>query len=416
MIITQNLSRIETDPGLAARTAQLIHYYGNHRMQAAMAYMKSHPDETNFTRDGVIYCPVTTKMDLGTTRDEWESTKQDLLRAIGEFRPDVIHCFGSEWIFSAVVRDVSVPVVIHMMGFLTIYHTTLDLLPNCFQSDEQRKKGQIAYALRKLKHPLYPGKRQESGEDDHNFEAVNAIEQDIMGMNRYFMGRTEWDRNIVRYYSPGAKYYRVQEAVKPAVYGAAGQWRHLSRQKLHLLTISSADDRKGNGIILRTAKLLRDLLGLDFAWKVAGNRECFSRYEQITGIRCDDVNIELTGPLENDRIIYELKNADMFIHPSAIDNSPHSVCEAQLIGCPVIASNVGGVPDLVEDGVTGFLYPYNEPHTLAFLIGNLHLSPELLTSVSHNSCSAALERHDPFRIAETLYAAYKDIIDDYEKR
>ena len=234
-----------------------------------------------------------------------------------------------------------------------------------------------------------------------------------MNVNRYFLGRTEWDRNIVKYYSPGSLYFHVPEMIKPSVYEAAGQWKYHAGERIRLFSLSSGDDRKGNEILLRTADILKNVLHLDFEWRVAGSKDFFPTFEKRTGISHEDVGIRLLGMIGSAEIIEEMKSADLFIHPSIMDNSPHAVCEAQLIGLPVIASNVGGVPDLVEKGKTGFLYPYNEPHTLAFLIANVYPDEEKLTAISKTAVKTARERHDPERIALTLFQTYQSIIKDY---
>ena len=100
----------------------------------------------------------------------------------------------------------------------------------------------------------------------------------------------------------------------------------------------------------------------------------------------------------------------MYIHPAIIDNSPNSLCEAQVIGCPVIAANVGGIASLVDDGKTGILYPYNEPHMLAFKIMELGQNRELLKFLSENEIKTAIERHNPEDIYLYLYSVYKNVL------
>ena len=75
--------------------------------------------------------------------------------------------------------------------------------------------------------------------------------------------------------------------------------------------------------------------------------------------------VDMLGVLTPTNIAAELMTASLFVHPSHIDNSPNALCEALLMGVPSVASNVGGVPSLVENGHTGLLYPDNDPFMLA---------------------------------------------------
>jgi len=381
----------------------LADHYGD-RMQLAVVFASGRGEEYTVTRGRTTYYGLRRDMglckklwSLADAEKKWELQKPKVLQTIRDFSPDIIECFGAEWPYGAIAAEVDVPVVIHMMGFLNIYYPSLRL---AISNGERHR--QMMRHIGSWTSALFLKKAESS---------AARLERRIMAANRYFMGRTDWDRLIVQYYSPGAVYYHVPEAIRPEIYAAAGQWRyHFGGEKLRLLTVTQSDARKGNEIILQTARLLRELLGLDFTWRVTGNKETYAPFERRTGIRHEDVNVTLLGRIEPTEVIEELRQADLFIHPSLIDNSPNSVCEAQLIGCPVIASNVGGVPQLVRHGETGFLYPYNEPHTLAFLIGNLYRSKELLTQISQNEVSLACRRHDPKAVADAVFAAYEAII------
>ncbi len=354
-------------------------------------------DEVN----GIAYYAVDTAMDVFSTKEEWEIARRALLKVIEEFEPDVIQVLGCEWPYGAIAEDVDVPVVVHMMGFLNVYYATLDMAYG--NGGWPTGPGPLRAIMRGIL-----GKRRARVTKSEARAA--AFERRTMKANRFFMGRTEWDKNIVRYYSPGARYYHVPEFIRWPFIREAGTWEYHGGSKLRLLTVSSADDRKGNEIILRTAKLLKELIGVEFEWKVAGHKDFMPKFEQRTGIRCEDVSVSLLGMIEREQIVEELKAADLFIHPSIVDNSPNTICGSQLVGCPVIASNVGGVPQLVEHGVTGYLYPYNEPHTLAFLVANLAGARDELTRVSKAASEVARERHDPASIARRHVEVYEDIL------
>ncbi|MDO5131805.1 MAG: glycosyltransferase [Eubacteriales bacterium] len=388
-------------PGLTGRYEQVVLQYCRDRVRLAVAYVADGRNDSVMTRGNITYYAVNADMGVGISETEWERARAELLKVIADFKPEIIQCFGAEWPYGRIAESVSVPVVFHMMGFLNIYFLSTGMARGRLEAPPGAWK-RVKKMIRRL-----------AGRDDPPVSRVYRsmeFERRAMKAGRYFMGRTVWDRNIVKYYSPGSHYFHVPELVKPKIYSAPERWRYHERSRLRLFTLSSADDRKGNEIILRTAGLLKDLLGLDFEWIVAGQREFFPFFEEKTGIDRRDVNIQLTGMIGVRQIIDELIAADFFIHPSVMDNSPHSICEAQLIGCPVIASNVGGVPQLVEDGVTGWLYPYNEPHTLAFMIGNLRKEAELLSRISANEIEMSHKRHDPERIARTLLQTYERIL------
>lgn len=69
-----------------------------------------------------------------------------------------------------------------------------------------------------------------------------------------------------------------------------------------------------------------------------------------------DFDYQTTGMLRDDKIIAEAYNAaDLFIMPSLEDNLPNTVMESLACGTPVIAFNIGGIPDMVENGINGAL-------------------------------------------------------------
>lgn len=355
------------------------------------------------TRDNVTYYPMSygrsiadrINLKLGKTAID-SRYLPCVLSVIEDFKPDVIQCFGSEWPYGLVAEHSDTPVVIHMQGFLNIYSLESSLAFS--KNDLLRAEG---LTPKTLYHALFDARRS---------EAVNAREREIMAVNRYFMGRTNWDRQIVRYFSPSAQYFHCEEALRPAIYDAKTAWSWKGTDVPTLITITQAGTLKGNEMILRTAKLLKEQFHFDFAWRVAGDKRSFARFEKKTGIRHEDVGIELLGMIPAEQIVQELSSARLYVHPAIIDNSPNSLCEAQLIGCPVLASYVGGIPSLVDDGKTGFLYPYEEPYSLAFMIMRVASDRTLLEAVSNMERSVATARHDPEVLASQIVSIYRNII------
>lgn len=77
-----------------------------------------------------------------------------------------------------------------------------------------------------------------------------------------------------------------------------------------------------------------------------------------------------------------MKLFDCMIQPSLTEGTPNSVLEAMCLGVPVIATAVGGVPDLIADGVNGLLAPPRDAAALAAMMRRAVLDPELCARLS----------------------------------
>jgi glycosyltransferase involved in cell wall biosynthesis len=86
------------------------------------------------------------------------------------------------------------------------------------------------------------------------------------------------------------------------------------------------------------------------------------------------------------------------------------VLEAQASGVPVIASNVGGVPDLVEDGVTGLLTNPDFPSTMAFALEKILSNKALAARLAGGGRKQALARYHPNAIATKHLEIYREVL------
>lgn len=381
----------------------LEHVIRQHCPKIELGIAFEHTDaEFKIERSGVTYYPINISHSLSDVlkiklrgNNNWFLKKPLLKKVIEDFKPDVIHCFGSEWNWGLITNEMEVPLVLHMQGFINIYH------------DAERK---VVISPRPfLYYCFHPREYLQQKMLGFYDKTRDNVERMIMSSCRFFMGRTDWDQDIVRHYSSEARYFYCPEAIRPAIYNSKEKWSYHNRSTIKIVTIASAGRLKGNGIILETARILKEQ-GVDFEWRVSGNKGIFQQFERTTGINANDVNITLLGYIDVERVKQELLDAEIFVLPSIIDNSPNSLCEAQLIGTPVIASYVGGIPQMVENNKTGILFPYNEPYALAFKIMNLHASPEMQKALSANEIEISHTRHNPSHIGRCLTEIYSEVI------
>lgn len=101
----------------------------------------------------------------------------------------------------------------------------------------------------------------------------------------------------------------------------------------------------------------------DVEFQIVGDGPC--RDQLIAQARDTGVlpHIEFIG--HRDDVPAILAGSDLFVLPSESEASPNVIFEAMAAGLPVVASRVGGIPELVADGVTGLLVPPADPNALA---------------------------------------------------
>lgn len=133
------------------------------------------------------------------------------------------------------------------------------------------------------------------------------------------------------------------------------------------------DREKGVYLLAEAAKLASEV-----RFVVAGRG---AAEEALRGLP----NVELAGFLTGDDLQKLMARAQAAVVPSIwFENCPLSILEAQTLGTPVITMNMGGMAELVEDGVTGTLVPEPTPEALAGAIRRTLSDPEHLAQMARN--------------------------------
>lgn len=105
-----------------------------------------------------------------------------------------------------------------------------------------------------------------------------------------------------------------------------------------------------------------------------------------------------------------LGQADVFAFPSTMDQSPNAVLEAQAAGLPVVAHPVAAVPELVRDGVTGFLVPPRDDAALVTALRRLVDDDDLRATMSRAARAHVEASYDGDATAEALLAVLHDAV------
>jgi glycosyltransferase involved in cell wall biosynthesis len=105
-----------------------------------------------------------------------------------------------------------------------------------------------------------------------------------------------------------------------------------------------------------------------------------------------------------------LRAADVFVFPSRWEGNPLSVMEAMATGLPVIATAVGGVPELVEEGASGILVPNEDLHGLVAAMQRMAQDPNLRGQMGQAARQRAVERFDIRQTVRAYEALYEEIL------
>jgi glycosyltransferase involved in cell wall biosynthesis len=97
---------------------------------------------------------------------------------------------------------------------------------------------------------------------------------------------------------------------------------------------------------------------------------------QARELRLDE-RVSFLGSVPREQVLRLFRAAEASVLPSAWENFPHAVVEALAVGCPVIATAVGGVPEVVRDGENGLLVAPGDPAALAAAIARYFADEQL---------------------------------------
>lgn len=372
-------------------------------IELAIAF--KHPDSVfKVIEDDVVYYPVNQSQSvIKKVQDKFfvkrknENELNIYNRIINDFQPDLIHVFGSESNFGLIGEELNIPIVLHVQGIINPYLNAW--FPPSF-----------SYASLVSMYGFNFLKSLKIFSEYYSFIHNAKQERKIMKVIPNYMGRTKWDKSVVSLMSPNSKYYYCSEILRPVFYNQK-TWQVKQRKKVIITSTISSPFYKGYDLILKSAKILFNQTDLLFEWNIYGFNS-FEHIEKHLKIKSKDYSIQVKGVINAPQLVEALLDSDLFVHPSYIDNSPNSICEAQILGLPIISTNVGGISSLIKSEYNGILIPSNDPYSLASSIINLSVNKELATKLGANAHLTAIERHDVKTISSDLFNIYKVILND----
>ena len=201
---------------------------------------------------------------------------------------------------------------------------------------------------------------------------------------------------------------------------------HAVNGKFKILFVGRHIERKGIRYLIEAAKYLpRD----KFEIRIVGGGDLTEQLKQQAALlderretkdeRTQSASIIFTGKLSPEDLANEYRTANVFTLPAIVDSKGDTeglgvvLIEAMELGLPIVASNVGGIPDVVIDGESGILVPEKDPEALADAFKRLEENPSLIEKLLVGARKRINECFTWNGIIERQIDVYNKVINQY---
>jgi len=216
---------------------------------------------------------------------------------------------------------------------------------------------------------------------------------------------------------PGRTAYYLPNAINLKLYRTAAE-KHISEVNLQspcrVLYLGWLGKTKGSFDLLDAAVAIQSQ-DMDMKFDLVGGplvpEELEQLREKISAVKMEGY-VRLHPLTYGTEKVNLLQNADIFVYPSYNEGMPMAVLEAMACGLPIVATRVGGLPDLIHDGINGMLVEPGKPEQLASAICKLATDDEVRISMGKASYKYACELYDIEQHVTKLIGIYNMVLYD----
>lgn len=356
--------------------------------------------------EGVTYYLIPTASIDRTSKKQIEACRQ----AIRNFSPDLIHIHGTEHSLAkavcmanedgtrvvANIQGLAGPYMRYADGGLSLWNkwtniTLLDFYRGTFLLNAKR-----------------------------SFKLRAECEHYVLTHITDIIGRTQWDQAHVITINPNLRYHFMNETLRDSFYEKP-LWSY-DRCKKHTIFVSNSGSAlKGAHQVLNALPIILRQYP-DTIVNFCGSSVMSNKLKDLLRFQGYHLylrrlvkrlhlqeHVRFLGSLSETQMKQQFLDANVYVLPSAIENSPNSLCEAQILGTPVVASYCGGTPTLLTDGQTGHFYRYEEYEMLAQIVMRL-FEQDNFTCLSLAEMKVASHRHNREQNARRLAEIYHNIM------
>ena len=204
---------------------------------------------------------------------------------------------------------------------------------------------------------------------------------------------TQWPKVQVVHCGLDAAFHDVPPTDPPAV--------------ARLVCVGRLCEQKGQLLLVEAASRVV-AKGLPFELVLAGDGEMRAEVEALVATSGLQAHVRITGWIGSEQVRAEILNARALVLPSFAEGLPVVIMEAMVLRRPVISTFVAGIPELVRNGESGWLFPAGDVDALVAAIEACLATPaDVLTRMADAAQTRVLARHDIDTEAAKLAAAFE---------
>jgi len=303
-----------------------------------------------------------------------------MARCVQALEPDVVQAFGTEDSYALTAVTCGVPVITRLQGI----------------------QSQIVSAMSRAMLRPHPG------------VLVSILfERWTIRRCNHFITPTRFAEQFVRAINPRAVTYRISTPVREEFFQIS---RSVSPEP-EVLYVGTLLPAKGIHVLLRA---FADLKGWypNARLVLIGAAPDRSYMERVVRPLSRTLGIsdrlDFRGAQSAGAVATAMGRASMLVLPTMMDTAPNVIAEAQVVGTPIIASAVGGIPDMIENGVSGLLTHPGDSAALADAIRQYLDDYGFAERLSLVARERARPQHRPQTQVEKLVRIYREIVGDVE--
>lgn len=333
--------------------------------------------------------------------------EDSFVKELQSFQPDVIHIWGTEYGHTLAMVNAS-----QKCGLID--RTAVSIQGLCSVIANHYAEGLPSSAV--YGFTLRDAARRDNvALQRRKFIRRGELEAQALRQVKHVIGRTPWDFDNTAQINAERTYHFCNETMRPAFY--EGAWNYDSCTKYRIFASNCYFPFKGFHYLLEAFAQVRKVYP-DATIAVPGRSflhlgQRGNSYELYLAHKVQKMHAEeqiiFLNDLNADQMRMEYLNANVFVLPSTVENSPNSLAEAMLLGVPSVAADVGGVSAMLVSGEEGYVYSPSDVNRLAQHILDIFAMEDKAAQMGKRAAAHARITHDPEKNLSDLLNIYTEL-------